>query len=160
MEKKMNDLYRKIAEIIDHMIPLEWDEFYFNGEVENGEGGVFFFFKPKNEDDYVYSLDIPNNYDINSDEYNLLENKLFKVTNDLKNVFLENGQEPWFSVTMKLTSEGKLKIEYDYTKWGESNFGPSDRLEYWESKYLNNIPQDESDRIKIDKMKEFEKNNN
>ncbi|GIO86790.1 GNAT family acetyltransferase [Paenibacillus faecis] len=160
MEKKMNDLYRKIAEIIDHMIPLEWDEFYFNGEMENGEGGVFFFFKPKNEDDYVYSLDIPNNYDINSDEYNLLENKLFEVTNDLKNVFLENGQESWFSVTMKLTSEGKLKIEYDYTNWGDSNFGPSDRLEYWESKYLNNIPEDESDRIKIDRMKELEKNNN
>lgn len=156
----MNDLYRKIAEIIDQMIPLEWDEFYFNGEMENGEGGVFFFFKPKNEDDYVYSLDIPNNYDINSDEYNLLENKLFEVTNDLKNVFLENGQESWFSVTMKLTSEGKLKIEYDYTNWGDSNFGPSDRLEYWESKYLNNIPEDESDRIKIGRMKEFEKNNN
>ncbi|AHN22394.1 hypothetical protein T479_14495 [Lysinibacillus varians] len=41
----------------------------------------------------------------------------------------------------------------------EWEFGPSDRLEYWESKYLNNIPQDEGDRIKIDKMKEFENNN-
>ncbi|WP_237100213.1 immunity protein YezG family protein [Paenibacillus azoreducens] len=60
---------------------------------------------------------------------------------------------------MKLTSEGKLHIEYDYTKWGESNFGPSDRLEYWESKYLNNIPQNGSDRIKIERMKKFEKDN-
>ncbi|EGL15895.1 hypothetical protein HMPREF9413_3469 [Paenibacillus sp. HGF7] len=57
---------------------------------------------------------------------------------------------------MKLTSEGKLNIEYDYTKWGESDFGPSDRLEYWESKYLNTVPQDETDRIKMDKMREFE----
>nr|WP_050803033.1 immunity protein YezG family protein [Paenibacillus sp. HGF7] len=82
--------------------------------------------------------------------------RLFKVTNDLKNIFLEDGQEPWFSITMKLTSEGKLNIEYDYTKWGESDFGPSDRLEYWESKYLNTVPQDETDRIKMDKMREFE----
>lgn len=159
MEKKMNDLYRIIAETIDQMIPVEWAEFYFNGEVENGEGGVFFFFKPINVDDYVYSLDIPNKYNINSNEYNQLENRLFKTTNDLKNIFLENGQEPWFSITMKLTSEGKLHIEYDYTKWGESNFGPSDRLEYWESKYLNNIPQNGSDRIKIERMKKFEKDN-
>lgn len=42
---------------------------------------------------------------------------------------------------------------------GESNFGPSDRLEYWESKYLNNIPQEENDRIKIEKMKQFEEAN-
>ncbi|MFB6367855.1 immunity protein YezG family protein [Paenibacillus elgii] len=159
MEQKMNELYRTIAEIIDQMIPVKWDEFYFNGEVENGEGGVFFFFKPENESEYVYSLDIPNRYNVNTDEYNQFETKLFEVTNDLKNLFLENGQEPWFSITMKLTFEGKLNIEYDYTKWEKSNFGPSDRLEYWESKYLNHIPQDENDRIKIEKMKEFEEEN-
>lgn len=155
----MNNLYREIAETVDQMIPTEWEDFYFNGEVEDGEGGVFFFFKPKNGEDYVYSLDIPSRYNINLDIYNQLEDKLFRAIIDLKNVFLENGQEPWFSMTMKLTFEGKLKIEYDYTRWGESGFGPSDRLEYWENKYLNNIPQDESDRIKINKMMEYEKNN-
>lgn len=160
MEQQMNDLYREMAETINELIPEDWEDFYFNGEVEDGEGGVFFFFKPKNKHDYIYCRDILKKYHINSEVYKKSMRKLLKVTNDLKNVFLENGQEPWFSVTMKLTSEGKLNIEYDYTKWGESNFGPSDRLEYWESKYLNNIPQDESDRIKIDKMKEFEINNN
>lgn len=39
----MNVLYRKIAETINELIPEDWEEFYFNGEVENGEGGVFFF---------------------------------------------------------------------------------------------------------------------
>lgn len=157
MEEKMNDLYREIAEIINELIPEDWEDFYFNSEVGNGEGGVFFFFKPTSKHDYVYCRDILKKYNINSDIYNELMRNLLKVTNSLKNLFLENGQEPWFSITMKLTSEGKLNIEYDYTKWRESSFGPSDRLEYWESKYLNNIPQDESDRIKIDKMKEFEK---
>jgi hypothetical protein len=55
---------------------------------------------------------------------------LLSHTNDLKNLFLKNGQEPWFSITMNLTSAGKLNIEYDYTKWRKSNFGPSDRLEF------------------------------
>jgi len=156
MEQKMNQLYRTIAEIIDQMIPTKWDDFYFNGEVENGEGGVYFFFKPENESGYIYSLDIPNVYNVNPHEYTHLETKLFATANDLKNLFLENEQEPWYSITMKLTSAGKLNIEYDYTKWGKSNFGPSDRLEYWESKYLKHIPKDEIDRIKIEKMKEFE----
>ncbi|KAA8756965.1 immunity protein YezG family protein [Paenibacillus sp. UASWS1643] len=159
MEQKMNELYRTIAEIIDQMIPVKWEDFYFNGEVENGEGGVFFFFKPENGREYIYSLDILNRYNVNSEEYNHLETKLFEVTNELKNLFLNEGQDPWFSITMKLTSKGNLNIEYDYTNWGESNFGPSDRLEYWESKYLNHIPQEENDRVKIEKMKEFEEVN-
>lgn len=115
MEQKMNELYRTIAEIIDQMIPVNWEDFFFNGEVENGEGGVFFFFKPENGSEYIYSLDILN---VNSEEYNHLETKLFEVTNELKNLFLNEGQDPWFSITMKLTSEGKLNIEYDYTNWG------------------------------------------
>ncbi|WP_145409968.1 immunity protein YezG family protein [Paenibacillus xylanexedens] len=156
MEQKMNQLYRVIAEIIDQMIPIEWEEFYFNGEVENGEGGVFFFFKPENGSEYIYSLDIPNVYNVNPDELTHLETKLFETANDLKNLFLENEQEPWFSITMNLKSTGKLNIEYDYTRWGDSSFGPSDRLEYWEYKYLNHIPNDKNDRIKIEKMKKFE----
>lgn len=158
MEEQINNLYREIAETINELIPEDWEDFYFNGEVENGEGGVFFFFKPTNKHDYVYCRDILKKYNINSEIYNELMRNLLKATNSLKNLFLENGQEPWFSITMKLTSKGKLNIEYDYTKWRESQFGPSDRLEYWESKYLNNIPQDESDRIKIDRMKKFENN--
>ncbi|PZT55553.1 immunity protein YezG family protein [Paenibacillus silvae] len=159
MEKKMNELYRTIAEIIDRMIPVQWEDFYFNEEVENGEGGVFFFFKPENESEYIYSLEIPGRYNVNSDEYDQLENKLFEVTNDLKNLFLDDGQDPWFSMTMKLTSEGKLSVVYDYTKWGESTFGPSERLEYWESKYLGHMPEEEEDRIRIEKMKDFEERN-
>ncbi|EPD83700.1 immunity protein YezG family protein [Paenibacillus sp. HGH0039] len=156
MEQQMNDLYREIAETINQLIPEDWEDFYFNGEVENGEGGVFFFFKPINKHGYVYCRGILKKYNVDSEIYKKTMRRLFKVTNDLKNIFLEDGQEPWFSITMKLTSEGKLNIEYDYTKWGESDFGPSDRLEYWESKYLNTVPQDETDRIKMDKMREFE----
>ncbi|MGE7022131.1 immunity protein YezG family protein [Solibacillus cecembensis] len=159
MEEQMNGLYREIAMTINELIPEEWEDFYFNGEVENGEGGVFFFFKPINKHDYVYCRDILKKYNINSEKYNKSMRSLLEITNNLKDMFLENDQEPWFSITMKLTSEGKLNIEYDYTKWRESKFGPSDRLEYWESKYLNNFPQDESDRVKIEKMKEFENNN-
>lgn len=159
MEQQMNKLYREIALIINDLIPVEWEHFYFNGEVENGEGGVFFFFKPVNQPEYIYCRDILRQYNISKETYNNSMRSLLSLTNDLKKLFLENGQEPWFSITMKLTSEGKLNIEYDYTKWGESKFGPSDRLEYWESKYLNHIPQDENDRIKIEKMKEFEEKN-
>ncbi len=31
---------------------------------------------------------------------------------------------------MIVTSEGKLKIHYGYTKWYQSTFGPNDRVDY------------------------------
>ncbi|MCC2444171.1 antitoxin YezG family protein [Bacillus cereus] len=37
---------------------------------------------------------------------------------------------------MIVTSEGKLKIYYGYTKWYQSTFGPNDRVDYFEYKYL------------------------
>ena len=49
-KKELNKLYNEIAQMVDDIIPIEWDNFYFNGEVKEGEGGVFFFFKTKGEE--------------------------------------------------------------------------------------------------------------
>lgn len=46
-EIELNKLYNKIAQQVNDMIPTEWDNFYFNGEVKEGEGGVFFFLHTK-----------------------------------------------------------------------------------------------------------------
>ncbi|MCU5733636.1 antitoxin YezG family protein, partial [Bacillus pacificus] len=59
-ENELNKLYRKIAEKINDMIPVEWEEFYFNGEVKDGEGGVYFFYTTLDEkQEYKYSHYIP-----------------------------------------------------------------------------------------------------
>lgn len=46
-ETELNELYKEIAQQVNDMIPTEWDNFYFNGEVKEGEGGVFFFLRQK-----------------------------------------------------------------------------------------------------------------
>ena len=43
-EIKLNELYKEISQQVNDMIPTEWDNFCFNGEVKEGEGGVFFFY--------------------------------------------------------------------------------------------------------------------
>ncbi len=40
-ETKLNELYSEIAQQVSDMIPIEWNELYFNGEVKDEEGGVF-----------------------------------------------------------------------------------------------------------------------
>ncbi|MEH6986098.1 immunity protein YezG family protein, partial [Priestia megaterium] len=44
-ENELHTLYRKITQKVSDMIPVEWGSFYFNGEVKDGEGGVYFFIK-------------------------------------------------------------------------------------------------------------------
>jgi uncharacterized protein (TIGR01741 family) len=153
-EIELNKLYEQIAQHVSDMIPVEWNEFYFNGEVKDEEGGVFFFFTPVDINaDAVYSHDIPDLYQINENAYDEELNKLFELTVKLQQVFIENDQEPWFSVTLLVNDTGKLKVHFDYTNWHESEFGPTARIEYFEYKYLNN---EQVDLDLIERMKKFE----
>ncbi len=61
-EKELNVLYRSIAQKVNDMIPTEWVHFCFNGEVKDGEGGVYFFFTPKGEQQHIFSHYIPKLY--------------------------------------------------------------------------------------------------
>ncbi|WFD08955.1 immunity protein YezG family protein [Tepidibacter hydrothermalis] len=162
MEKQMNSLYRKIAEKVNEMIPVEWDTFYFNGEVENGEGGVYFFYNtPEEKEKYIYCYDIMELYNGDTEIYEDLEDELFDLTNQLKQVFIDNNQEPWFSITIILSSQGRLKVDFDYAKWENSEFGPTDIMKFWQKKYLKIEPKNENDRNKIKKIEQFiEESNN
>ncbi|HDR4907071.1 TPA: DUF600 family protein [Bacillus cereus] len=156
-ENELNKLYRKIAEKINDMIPVEWEEFYFNGEVKDGEGGVYFFYTTLDEkQEYKYSHYIPRMYNVDRKIYNQFLHELFDLTVQLQQVFIDNQQEAWFSVTMIVNGEGKLTVRFSYVNWNDSEFGPSDRIEYFESKYLNRELTDEIDKELMARMKKYE----
>lgn len=152
-EIELNRLYTQIAQQINDMIPTEWDSFSFNGEVKDESGGVFFFFKPKDEEQQIYSHYIPKIYSVDKRMYNKELHRLFELSVELQKIFIENDQEPWFSVTLLVNDTGKLKVHFDYTNWHESEFGPTARIEYFEYKYLNNK---QVDLDLMERMKKFE----
>ncbi|CAI8706546.1 MULTISPECIES: immunity protein YezG family protein [Bacillus] len=156
-ENELNKLYRKIAEKINDMIPVEWEEFYFNGEVKDGEGGVYFFYTTLDaKQEYKYSHYIPRMYNVDRKIYNQFLHELFDLTVQLQQVFIDNQQEAWFSVTMMVNGEGKLKVRFSYVNWNDSEFGPSDRIEYFEYKYLNRELTDEIDKELMARMEKYE----
>lgn len=156
-ENELNKLYRKIAEKINDMIPVEWEEIYFNGEVKDGEGGVYFFYTTLDEkQEYKYSHYIPRMYNVDRKIYNQFLHELFDLTVQLQQVFIDNQQEAWFSVTMIVNGEGKLTVRFSYVNWNDSEFGPSDRIEYFEYKYLNRELTDEIDKELMARMKKYE----
>ena len=156
-ENELNKLYREIAEKINDMIPVEWEEFYFNGEVKGGEGGVYFFYTTLDEKkEYKYSHYIPRMYNVDRKAYNQFLHELFDLTVQLQQVFIDNQQEAWFSVTMIVSGEGKLTVRFSYVNWNDSEFGPSDRIEYFEYKYLNRELTDEIDKELMTRMEKYE----
>ncbi|QHA91161.1 immunity protein YezG family protein [Bacillus sp. N1-1] len=154
-ETKLNELYKEIAQQVNDMIPTEWNNLFFNGEVKDGEGGVFFFFTPKGEEQHVFSHYIPKLYSVDKRAYKKELHKLFQLTVELQKVFTDFDQDPWFSVTLLLNDTGKLKVHFDYTNWHESEFGPTDRIKYFEYKYVNQN-KEKIDLGLIGRMKEFE----
>ncbi|MHC8523512.1 immunity protein YezG family protein [Rossellomorea sp. H39__3] len=98
---------------------------------------------------------MPNLYGVDNKVYSKELHRLFQLTVDLQRVFIENGQEPWFSVTLILERTGKLNVKFDYTDWHSSEFGPSDRIMYFEYKYVRQSDEPLDMRL-IENMKAFE----
>ncbi|MBC1891426.1 immunity protein YezG family protein [Listeria booriae] len=155
-EKKLNTIYQKIAQKISDMIPDSWEKFYFNGEVKDGDGGVYFFFQVDSLGENIYSHYIPKIYGIEKSEYNKSLHDLFLLTKELQQVFIDNNQEAWFSVNMIVSSEGKLKVHFDYTDWTKTEYGPSTRVEYFLYKFAQVLPSNEADLAKLREMEKYE----
>lgn len=145
-EEKLNELYVKIAQHISDMIPTDWKEIYFEGRVVEGSGTTYFYFNTaQDENNFHYSLSIPDEFGVNKATFKQLSFKLFKLMKELKELFIKNDQEPWFSIIMYMNDEGKFEIKYNYINWYEGDFVPTDLVEYFKYKYLSIHPEDQED---------------
>lgn len=154
LEQKLSDKYQKIANQINDMIPEYWKEVYFYGENNNGGGTVYFFYKNENEG-IIYSADIEEIFNINEEEFEESWDTLFDVVGELRDLFVEDEQEPWFSVMIHLTAEGELEVEYDYINWVGTDFGPAARTEYFKKQYLGINPDSKDLAEEIEEIKKY-----
>ena len=156
-EVEFNKMYQKIAQKISDIIPVNWKEFYFQGEVTIGEGGeVFWFFNTPENPEYKYCHDIPNTYGVNNKDYEESWQELYDLTVELQKLFIANDQEPWFSFDMIVNEARKLNIYYNYIDWTKTEFGPNMRLNYFEHKYFDKPPKNDKEKEAFLKMHEYE----
>lgn len=148
----MKKLHKEIAETVNKMIPEEWGKFYFYAQISETGGGTYFFYNTlENEKNYKYSLEIPYEYDIDKEFYKVKDLTLLELSNRLRNVFKDNQQELWYSFTLSVDSDGKLKVHYDYTNWFDTDYSFDDQLVIWEYKYLEAEPDDSESKALINK---------
>ena len=91
----------------------------------------------------------------------LSENKvLFKKSEDLKRVFIENDLADWYICTIHLDENNKLSVEYDYAPWLKSNFGPTARMNFFRYQYLGFEPRNEKELEQFKAMEDFQQEHN
>ena len=147
MEQQMNQMYPVIAEDILGMIPDgNWYEIYLYAEILDGSREVFFYFNTNENEDFIYTHDIPAKYNVSEKTYDSLLLELQTKFHDLRQIFIDNDQEPWTNLTLILKYPGKIKINYDYEDVINSVISPTQRQMVFEYQHLGLLPQSEINR--------------
>ncbi|MGC4378117.1 immunity protein YezG family protein [Fictibacillus sp. Mic-4] len=158
MESKgMEQLYQKIANQLNLIIPELWDKVLLYSEVTEWRDKTFFYYYPHEKNTPVYSLDIEDMDNVDEDEINNQLRQLNEYLRELWNQFKDNNQEPWTNLTFELTSQGQFNIDYDYKNLDEED--AYEQQVIWEYEKLGLVPDKNRERdVKI--IEEYKRSKN
>ncbi|AIU76176.1 MULTISPECIES: antitoxin YezG family protein [Bacillus] len=144
--EKMGQLYQKIAEQINEMIPAEWNKVALYAEILDDSREVYFFFNTKNSEEFIYSHDIPEHYQVSEQIYDDLLIELQDLFDELRNEWKANNSDVWTNLTLKLEHTGKFSIDYNYDDVIASELNGTQRQIVWEYKHLGLAPTGKKNR--------------
>jgi hypothetical protein len=130
---KTSQLITELCSLSTESIPEQWEKIALYGEINDYSRTVFFYFKPKNRSEWIYSLDFEDIYD--SDEEKLdasltaIEHKTAEIWESIKK---ETGK-PFSWMTLIINESGKFEINYSYEKPSDS---PVEQKKRWKEQYL------------------------
>ncbi|MCL9697507.1 hypothetical protein AXE88_03670 [Staphylococcus aureus] len=152
-EEKLNEMYNEIANKISSMIPVEWEKVYAMAYINERNGEVFYNYTEPSSDELFYYTSVLNKYNIPRSEFMDSVYELYKQFDNLRELFIEEGLEPWTSCEFDFTREGKLNVSFDYIDWMNSEFGQIAKENYYMYKKFGILPETE---YEINKVKEIE----
>ncbi|AMV76337.1 TPA: TIGR01741 family protein [Staphylococcus aureus] len=152
-EEKLSEMYNEIANEISGMIPVEWEKVYTMAYINERNGEVFYNYTEPSSDELFYYTSVLNKYNIPRSEFMDSVYELYKQFDKLRELFIEEGLEPWTSCEFDFTREGNLKVSFDYIDWIKLGFGPSGKENYYMYKKFGVLPETE---YEINKVKEIE----
>ncbi|WP_448513042.1 TIGR01741 family protein [Staphylococcus aureus] len=156
-EEKLSEIYNKIANKISSMIPVEWEKVYAMAYVNERSGEVFYNYTEPSSDELFYYTSVLNKYNIPRSEFMDSVYELYKQFDNLRELFIEEGHEPWTSCEFDFTSEGKLKVSFDYIDWINTEFDQLGRENYYMYKKFGVIPEMEYEMEEIKEIEQYVK---
>ncbi|MBR9275315.1 TIGR01741 family protein [Staphylococcus aureus] len=158
-EEKLSQMYNEIANEISGMIPIEWEKVYTMAYIDDEGGEVFYYYTEPGSDELNYYSDIPKDCNVSKD---IFKNSWFKVYRmfqnqfqNLRNIFKEEGYEPWTSCEFDFTKEGELKVSFDYIDWINTEFDQLGRQNYYMYKKFGVIPEMEYEMEEVKEIEQY-----
>lgn len=156
-EEKLSQKYNEIANKISSMIPVEWEKVYAMAYVNERSGEVFYNYTEPRSDELFYYTSVLNKYNISRSEFMDSVYELYKQFDKLRELFIEEGLEPWTSCEFDFTRDGKLNVSFDYVDWIKLSLGPLARENYYMYKKFGVIPEMEYEMEEIREVEKYVK---
>lgn len=152
--KKMGEIYERLANKVNDIIPDKWEKVWLYGEVLDDSSEVYFYFYSKTHKKIVYSHDIPDEYKVSDEIYEDLLFELADIIQELNFEYKENNESVWTNLTFLLDDTGKFNIKYNYDDVLKSEFTATERQIIWEYEILGVVPEAEQYKKMINKYLE------
>ncbi|CAM5417576.1 MULTISPECIES: immunity protein YezG family protein [Bacillus] len=144
--KEMESLYREIARNLNEMIPVEWDTIWMYAEMLDDSASALFYFTVPNKEEYFYSHNIPDQYQVSEDTYDSLLINLQRKLRQLREEYTKEQSDKWTTVKMKLTYSGKMSTDFGYDDVFSLGIDNIQRIAVWEYETFGFLPDDEEDK--------------
>ncbi|WP_302480620.1 TIGR01741 family protein [Bacillus tequilensis] len=144
--KKMQNLYQLISQKLNDIIPCEWTKIYLYAEVLNDSTMVLFYFRTPENNQIIYSQDIPSHYNVSKDIFKTLLRELRELFEELRTEHRNNNNDVWTNLTLTLDRSGEFQLDYNYDDILASELDGYERIAIWEYKNLGILPEDEDDK--------------
>ncbi|HHW7746322.1 TPA: TIGR01741 family protein [Staphylococcus aureus] len=154
-EEKLSEMYNKIANEINEMIPVEWEKVYAMAYIDEESGEVFFNYTEPRSDELFYYTSVIKKYNISRSGFMNSVYKLHDQFEKLRELFIEEGHEPWTSCEFDFTKEGKLKVSFDYIDWLNTEFDQLGRENYYMYKKFGVLPEMEYEMEEIKEIEQY-----
>ncbi|HDI0857656.1 TPA: TIGR01741 family protein [Staphylococcus aureus] len=154
-EEKLSQMYNEIANEISSMIPVEWEKVYTMAYIDDEGGEVFYYYAEPESTELYYYTSVLNKYDILESEFMDSAYELYKQFQNLRELFIEEGLEPWTSCEFDFTRDGKLNVSFDYIDWINTEFDQLGRQNYYMYKKFGVIPEMEYEMEEVKQIEQY-----
>ncbi|HHO6691739.1 TPA: TIGR01741 family protein, partial [Staphylococcus aureus] len=96
-EEKLSEMYNEIANKISSMIPVEWEKVYAMAYIDEECGEVFYNYTEPRSDELFYYTSVIKKYNLLKSSFMDSVYELHDQFEELREIFIEEGLEPWTS---------------------------------------------------------------
>ncbi|EOD7725110.1 TPA: TIGR01741 family protein, partial [Staphylococcus aureus] len=134
---------------------VEWEKVYAMAYIDEECGEVFYNYTEPSSDELFYYTSVIKKYNLLKSSFMDSVYELHDQFEELREIFKEEGLEPWTSCEFDFTRDGKLNVSFDYIDWMNSEFGPMGREDYYMYKKFGIWPEKEYSINRVKKIADY-----